>query len=140
VTDTVLVCRRSVDSTTKKCHRDDAGVASLAILAPVGEIDPLGTRRDGFDAFLEQKVEEGYVIQTRSDTHAIIFRRSKGLKRVTSGPDPGRYVVQVDEDGIATMLPRSRDAPRRCTLGEGPPRTGTESQTGRACTGTTSGR
>ena len=82
----------------------------LAILPLVGEIDPLGTRRDGLDAFLDQKVDEGYLIETRSDTHAIIFRRPRGLKRFTSGPDPGRYVVQVDEDGIATMRPAE---PRR---------------------------
>jgi hypothetical protein len=30
----------------------------------VGEIDPLGTRRHGLDVFLEQKVEEDYVIET----------------------------------------------------------------------------
>jgi hypothetical protein len=69
----------------------------------MGEIDPLGTRRDALDAFLDQKVEEGYVIETRTDTHAIIFRRPKGLKRFTSSADPGRYVVEVDEDGNATM-------------------------------------
>ena len=76
---------------------------SLAILVCVGEIDPLGTRKDGLDAFLDQKVAEGYVIETRTDTHAIVYRRPKGLKRFTSGPDPGRYVVEVDEDGIASM-------------------------------------
>jgi hypothetical protein len=69
----------------------------------MGQIDPLGTRRDGLDAFLDQKVKEGYVIETRADTHAIIRRRPKGLKRFTSGADPGRYVVEVDEDGRATM-------------------------------------
>ena len=69
----------------------------------MGEIDPLGTRRQGLDAFLEQKVAEGYVIETRTDTHAIISRRPKGLRRFTSGADPGRYVVEVDEDGVATM-------------------------------------
>lgn len=84
--------------------------AALAILAWMGEIDPLGTRRHGLDAFLDQKVAQGYVIESRSDTHAIIFRRPKGLKRFTSGRDPGRYVVQVDEDGIATMRPAE---PRR---------------------------
>jgi len=89
-------------------HTCDA--ALLAILAPMGEIDPSGTRRESLEAFLDQKVEEGYAIETRSDTHAIIFRRPKGLKRFTSGPDPGRYVVQVDEDGIATMRPAE---PRR---------------------------
>jgi hypothetical protein len=75
-----------------------------------GEVDPLGTRRDALDAFLDQKVEEGYVIETRTATHAIISRRPKGLKRFTSGADPGRYVVEVDEDGSATMRPAE---PRR---------------------------
>ena len=76
----------------------------------MGEIDPLGTRKDALDAFLEQRVNEGYVIETRTDTHAVISRRPKGLKRFTSGADPGRYVVEVDEDGIATMRPAE---PRR---------------------------
>jgi len=76
----------------------------------VGEIDRLGTRREGLDAFLNQKVEEGYVIETRTHTHAIISKRPKGLKRFTSGGDPGRYVVEVDEDGSATMRPAE---PRR---------------------------
>ena len=76
----------------------------------VGEVDPLGARRDGLDAFLEQKVEEGYVIETRTETHAIISRRPKGLRRFTSGADPGRYVVEVDEGGVATMRPAE---PRR---------------------------
>jgi hypothetical protein len=82
----------------------------IVILGFVGEIDPLGSRRDGLDAFLDRKLEEGYEIETRTDTHAIIFRRPKGLKRFTSGKDPGRYVVEVDEDGIATLRPAE---PRR---------------------------
>jgi hypothetical protein len=69
----------------------------------MGEIDPLGTRRQALDAFLDQKVAEGYVIETRTDTHAIISQRPRGLKRFTSGADPGRFVVEVDEDGSATM-------------------------------------
>jgi hypothetical protein len=76
---------------------------TLAILAFVGEIDPVGARKGGLDAFLDQKVEEGYTIETRTDTHAIIARRPRGLKRFTSGADPGRYVVEVDQDGTATM-------------------------------------
>jgi len=76
----------------------------------MGQIDPLGTRKDALDAFLEQRVNEGYVIETRTDTHAVISRRPKGLKRFTSGADPGRYVVEVDEDGSATMRPAE---PRR---------------------------
>jgi hypothetical protein len=75
-----------------------------------GEIDTDGTRKDGLDAFLEQKVAEGFTVESRTDTHAIVARRPKGLRRFTSGKDPGRFVVEVDEDGRATM----RDAePRR---------------------------
>jgi hypothetical protein len=81
-----------------------------AILASVGEIDPVGTRKSGLDAFLDERVEEGYSIETRTDTHAIIARRRKGLKRFTGGADPGRYVVEVDEDGLAKMRPAE---PRR---------------------------
>src|SRR5690349_22231010 len=84
--------------------------ASLAKLRSVGEIDPGGSRKDGLDAFLDRKIAEGYVIETRTDTHAIISRRPTGLKRFTSGADPGRYVVEVDEDGVASMR---RAEPRR---------------------------
>jgi hypothetical protein len=75
-----------------------------------GEIDPLGTRQDALDAFLDEKVAEGFAIETRTETHAIIFRRPKGLARFTSRNDPGRFVVEVDEDGRATMRPAE---PRR---------------------------
>jgi hypothetical protein len=67
-----------------------------------GEIDPMGTRKDGLDAFLDEKIVEGFTIETRTDTHAIIFRRAKGLRRFRSD-DPGRFVVEVDVDGRATM-------------------------------------
>ena len=69
----------------------------------MSEIDRSGARADGLNAFLDQKLDEGYVIETRAGTHAIISRRPRGLKRFTSGADPGRYVVEVDEAGIATM-------------------------------------
>ena len=75
-----------------------------------GEIDPIGTRKDALDAFLDEKLAEGFAIETRTDTHAIIFRRPKGLRRFTSGDDPGRFVVQVDEGGRVTMR---RAEPRR---------------------------
>jgi hypothetical protein len=76
----------------------------------VGEIDPGGTRKDGLDAFLDLRIAEGYLVETRTDTHAIISRRPKGLERFRGGSDPGRYVVEVDEDGTATMRPAE---PRR---------------------------
>jgi hypothetical protein len=68
-----------------------------------GEIDPMGTRKGGLDVFLDEKLAEGFTVETRTDTHAIIFRRPKGLRRFTSGADAGRFVVEVDEDGRATM-------------------------------------
>jgi hypothetical protein len=74
------------------------------------DIDPLGTRRDGLDAFLDERIAEGFSVETRTDTHAIIFRQPKGVRRYTSGDDPGRYVVEVDEDGVVSM--RSAE-PRR---------------------------
>jgi hypothetical protein len=76
----------------------------------VGEIDPGGARKDGLDTFLDQKLAEGYLIETRTGTHAIVSRRPKGLARVRRGSDPGRYVVEVDEDGTVTMRPAE---PRR---------------------------
>jgi hypothetical protein len=75
-----------------------------------GEIDPLGTRKDGLDAFLDERAAEGFSVETRTDTHAIIFRKPKGWRRFTGGDDPGRYVVEVDEDGVASMRPAE---PRR---------------------------
>ena len=74
------------------------------------DIDAMGKRKDGLDAFLDEKVAEGFTVETRTDTHAIIFRRPKGLRRFTSGDDPGRFVVEVDEAGSATMRPAE---PRR---------------------------
>ena len=75
-----------------------------------GEIDPLGARKGGLDAFLEERVAEGFTVETRTDTHAIVARRPKGLRRFKRTDDPGRFVVEVDEDGVASMRPAE---PRR---------------------------
>jgi hypothetical protein len=75
-----------------------------------GEIDPSGARKAGLDAFLEEKVAQGFSVERRTDTHAIIFRKVRGLRRLRRGADPGRFVVQVAEDGTVTMSP---DEPRR---------------------------
>ena len=74
------------------------------------EIDPMGTRKDGLDSFLDERLAEGFVIETRADTHAIIFRHPRGMRRFTGGDDPGRFVVEVDEDGRASRRPAE---PRR---------------------------
>lgn len=69
----------------------------------MGDVDAMGTRKHGLDSFLDEKIAEGFTVETRTDTHAIIFRRPRGLRRFSSGDDPGRFVVEVDEDGRATM-------------------------------------
>jgi len=68
-----------------------------------GEIDATGRRKGSLDAFLDEKIAEGFTIETRTDTHAIIVRRPKGLRRFRRGNDGGRFVVEVDEDGRTTM-------------------------------------
>jgi hypothetical protein len=64
-------------------------------------VDPTGRRKDALDAFLDMKRREGFTIETRTDTHAIIAER-RFLSRFR-GPD--RYVVSVDEQGGVTMTP-----------------------------------
>jgi hypothetical protein len=60
-------------------------------------------REDALNAFLEARVREGYVIETHTDTHAIIappggwsslnpFRKAKE-----------RLVVSVDDEGKVTV-------------------------------------
>lgn len=76
----------------------------------MGEIDPLGTRREGLDAFLDEKVEEGYVIESRTDTHAIISPRPKGLKRFTSGGGPNAMWLKSTKMEARRCVRQSRDA------------------------------
>jgi hypothetical protein len=76
-----------------------------------GEIDPLGMRKNALDAFLEKKVAEGFTIETRTDTHAIITEAGQRFwRRVHRGGGFKRHVVQVDEKGSVTM---STAEPRR---------------------------
>ena len=64
-------------------------------------IDPTGRRRDALDAFLDTKLSEGFEIETRTNTHAIVaYRTFLSLFRGAS-----RYVVSVDEHGGVTMTP-----------------------------------
>lgn len=72
-----------------------------------GEIDPGGLRKAALDEFLEQKLRDGFEIETHTDTHAIVVDRSgwrSFLKRFR-GQAGVRYVVSVDEHGAITMIP-----------------------------------
>jgi hypothetical protein len=75
-----------------------------------GDIDPLGERKKALDAFLEEKIAEGFTIETHTDTHAIVTAADRRFwSRLHRGAGR-RYVVQVDEDGGVTM---SAAEPRR---------------------------
>lgn len=73
-----------------------------------GEIDPTGERKDALDAFLENRLREGFKIETHTDTHAIVVERVQRmsfLSRFRGRDATKRYVVSVDERGEVTMIP-----------------------------------
>ena len=74
-----------------------------------GQIDPLGTRKDALDAFLDAKVGEGFQIETHTDVHAIIVGPSS-RSPLGRGGDADRLVIEVDEDGVVSSRPAE---PRR---------------------------
>ena len=65
-------------------------------------------RKDALTAFLDARVKEGYSIETRTDTHAIIAPPRKGrsfLDHLRKPKVPARQVISVDSDGEVTMRP-----------------------------------
>ena len=65
-------------------------------------------RKDALTAFLEERVREGYRIETRTDTHAIIAPAHQGrwfLDRLRRPKASARQVISVDEDGEVSMRP-----------------------------------
>jgi hypothetical protein len=64
-------------------------------------------RRDALTAFLETRVDEGFTIESRTPTQAILVpsRSWSMLARFRKANAPGRQVVQVDVDGHVTMSP-----------------------------------
>ena len=65
-------------------------------------------RKAALTAFLDARASEGYHIETRTDTHAIIAPAHKNrslLDRLRKPKVPARQVVSVDSDGNVTMRP-----------------------------------
>jgi len=65
-------------------------------------------RKEALSAFLEARVREGFRIETRTDTHAIIVPADRGrsfLDRLRKAKAPERQVVSVDEHGRVTTSP-----------------------------------
>ena len=69
-----------------------------------GDIDPTGVRKDALDAFLETRVQEGFQVETHTDTHAIVVAKKSFLSRFRAR-GANRYVVSVDANGEVTMIP-----------------------------------
>jgi hypothetical protein len=65
-------------------------------------------RKSALTEFLEARVREGYRVETRTDTHAIIapaHRRRSFLDLLRKPKVPARQVVSVDSDGEVSMRP-----------------------------------
>lgn len=65
-------------------------------------------RKNALTAFLAARVSEGYRIETRTDTHAIIAPAHRGwpfLDRLRKSNASVRQVISVDQDGEVTMRP-----------------------------------
>ena len=65
-------------------------------------------RKEALSAFLEARVREGFRIETRTDTHAIIVaadRRRSFFDRLRRAKPSERQVVSVDEHGEVTTSP-----------------------------------
>ena len=65
-------------------------------------------RKDALTAFIDERVREGYRIESRTDTHAIIAPAHEGrslLDRVRRPKASSRQVISVDEDGEVSMRP-----------------------------------
>jgi hypothetical protein len=65
-------------------------------------------RRRALTAFLDERVREGYRIETRTDTHAIIGPPDRwgSLRHLLRRPGSlARQVVSVDRDGDVSVRP-----------------------------------
>jgi hypothetical protein len=65
-------------------------------------------RKNALTAFLADRISEGFRIETRTDTHAIIVLADGGrsfLDRLHKTKASARHVISVDEHGEVTMAP-----------------------------------
>jgi hypothetical protein len=63
-------------------------------------------RKKALTTFLDARIDEGFRIETRADTHAIIVPaggRWSFLGRLRKAPE--RHVISVDQHGQVTMSP-----------------------------------
>ena len=63
------------------------------------------TRTNALTSFLAARVQEGYVVETRTDTHAIIAPERGWLSLNPFRKASGRHVISVDDQGTVTIAP-----------------------------------
>jgi hypothetical protein len=74
----------------------------------VRENDSEAKRRAAIDAYLEERVGEGFRVESRTETQAIIAPARSPLSflgRFRKSASPERQVVSVDVDGNVTASP-----------------------------------
>ena len=65
-------------------------------------------RKNALTTFLDARIKDGYRIETRTDTHAIIAPAHRGrsfLDHLRKPKLPARQVISVDQNGEVTMRP-----------------------------------
>jgi hypothetical protein len=67
-----------------------------------------GERQAALTRFLETRIGDGYLVETRTDTHAVIAPgRWLSVKQAINPFEKakGRQVISVDDQGVVTMGP-----------------------------------
>jgi len=62
-------------------------------------------RRDALTAFLDARMAEGYLVESRTDTQAVIVEGGSFFARFRPRPTRLRQVVAVDAGGDVTVGP-----------------------------------
>ena len=79
---------------------------SVAVHSTNGAVAPtvatLDSRKQKLGRMLEAKVEQGYQIESQSDTEAVLFTRGhRSWFGLFGGGAGARLIISVDEDGAA---------------------------------------
>ena len=67
-----------------------------------GETDAGGLRRRALDEFLDARMADGFRVEVREQTHAIVVQGGDSLVSRLLGRRR-RFVVEVDDHGMASM-------------------------------------
>jgi hypothetical protein len=62
-------------------------------------------RKNALDAFVEARLDEGYLVETRTDTQAVITQVGRPFGWMRRKRTRVRQVIAVDADGVVTVTP-----------------------------------